>query len=57
MAVDNALRILINDDTQICKDAVKRLMESSSPVLKADEIHIQSVDLTCYDKLFTEVMS
>ena len=51
-AVDNALRILIETNTDICKAQVQNLME---PVFRADDIHIQEIDLTCYDQLLLEV--
>lgn len=57
VAVDSALGVLINEDGEICKDQVKRLMKSKEPVFRADDIHIPEVDLSCYDQLLEEVMS
>lgn len=57
VAVDNALRILINENSDICKENVQQLMQSNEPVFKTDDIHIPDVNLTCYDQLLEEVMS
>lgn len=54
-AVDNALMILINENHEISKDAVKRLMGSNAPIAGPDDIHIPAVDLSSYDKLLKEV--
>jgi hypothetical protein len=55
VAVDNALRALINENREISKDAVQRLMESNTPVAGPHDIHIPAVDLASYDKLLKEV--
>ncbi len=55
VAVDNALMVLINENQEISKDAVKHLLESNTPVSGPDDIHIPAVDLTSYDKLLKEV--
>lgn len=57
VAVDRALGVLINENREICKDQVKRLMKSNEPVFRTDDIHIPEVDLSCYDQLLKEVMS
>ena len=56
-AVDNALRILIDKNMNICKEQVQILMRSNEPVFIPTDIHIPAVDLTCYDQLLQEVMS
>jgi hypothetical protein len=55
VAVDNALRALINENREISKEAVQRLMESDAPVAGPHDIHISEVDLASYDKLLKEV--
>nr|WP_320016529.1 hypothetical protein [uncultured Desulfobacter sp.] len=55
VAVDNALMVLINENREISKYAVHRLMALDTPIAKPDDIHIPAVDLTCYDKLLKEV--
>ncbi len=57
VAVDNALRILINENSDICKEHVQQLMQSNDSFFKADDIHIPDVNLTCYDQLLEGVMS
>ncbi|MBU1343504.1 MAG: IS21 family transposase [Proteobacteria bacterium] len=56
MAVDNALRILINKNKDICKEQVRQFMQSKTSVFKAEDIHIPEVDLTCYDRLLEEMI-
>jgi len=55
-AVDNALRILIDTNEDISKAQVQALMLPNEPVFKTDDIHIQEVDLRCYDQLFEGVI-
>jgi hypothetical protein len=55
VAVDSALMVLINEDQEISKEAVKRLIESNASVSRPDDVHIQAVDLTRYDQLLKEV--
>lgn len=55
VAVDHALMVLINENREISKDAVQRLMESDTPIARPNDIHIPEVDLSCYDKLLEEV--
>ena len=57
VAVDNALMVLINENRDISQDAVQRLMASSLPVGRPDDVHIPEVNLTCYDQLLEEVTS
>jgi hypothetical protein len=54
-AVDDALRVLIDKDIDISDDRVKTMVRSNEPVPTATEIHIPTVDLTCYDQLLQEV--
>ena len=54
VAVDSALKILINENRAICIDEVKLLLESNDPVFKTDDIHIPVIDLACYDQLLEE---
>lgn len=62
-AVDNALKILIDKNMDICKEQVRILMKSNEPDFTCDlqvmiaDIHIPEVDLTCYDQLLQGVMS
>ena len=55
VAVDSALTVLINENQEIRKEAVKRLIESNASISRPDDIHIQAVDLTRYDQLLKEV--
>ncbi len=55
--VDNALRVLIDKNIDICKSQVQDIMQSSKPVFRTDDIHIPEVDLSCYDQLLERVMS
>lgn len=56
-AVDDALRLLINQDEQISDQRVKDLVLSNAPIPLPTDIHIPAVDLTCYDQLLQEVAS
>ncbi len=56
-AVDNALRILIEKNIDICKTQVQELIQSIEPVFKTGDILIPEVDLRCYDQLLEGVMS
>lgn len=55
VAVDNALRILIDKNNEIGKEQVRWLVKSDELVFKAEDIHIPEVDLTFYDQLLEEV--
>jgi len=50
-AVDNALRVLIDKNIDICKSQVKDLIQLREPIIGPDDIHISEVDLSCYDQL------
>lgn len=50
-AVNNALRIIIDENMDISKEQVEILMQSDKPVLLVTDIKIPAIDLTCYDKL------
>jgi hypothetical protein len=54
-AVDDALRMLIDNNIAITLEQVDALVRSNDSVPTATEIHIQDVDLKCYDELLTEV--
>ena len=54
--VDNALRVLIDKDMDICDEHIKRLMQSEESVLVATDINIPEVNLTDYDQLLQEAM-
>jgi hypothetical protein len=56
-SVDNALRVLIDKNMDICKEQVQILIQSDEPVFMTTDIHIPAVDLGCYDQLLKEVMS
>jgi hypothetical protein len=56
-AVDNALKILIDGNMDICKEQVQIFMKYNEPDHTIANIHIPEVDLTCYDQLLQEVMS
>ena len=56
-SVDNALRIIIDENMDIGKAQVQILMQSNEPVLKATDIQVPAVDLTCYDQLLQEVVT
>ena len=51
IAVDNALRVLIDKNMDICKEQVEILMRSGESVFTATDIDIPAIDLTCYDQL------
>ena len=53
--VDNALRVLIDKDMDICDEQVEMLMQSEESVSVATDIDIPEVNLTDYDQLL-EVM-
>jgi hypothetical protein len=55
LAVDNALQVLIDKNTDITDELVEELIRSNEPVPTVTEVHIQAVDLTCYDQLLQEV--
>ena len=54
--VDNALRVLIDKDMDICDERVEILMQSEESVPVATDIAIPEVNLTDYDQLLQEVM-
>ena len=54
--VDNALRVLIDKDMDICDEQVEILMQSEESVSVATNIDIPEVNLTDYDQLLQEVM-
>lgn len=56
-AVDNALRVLIDKNIDICKSQVQDIMQSNKPVFRTDDINIPEVDLSCYDQLLEGVIS
>jgi len=55
--VDNAIRVLIDKSTDICKEQVEILMLSGESVFTATDIDIPAIDLTCYDQLLEGEMS
>ncbi|MDX2446262.1 MAG: IS21 family transposase [Desulfobacterales bacterium] len=55
VGVDSALMVLINENHEISKNAVMRIMESNAPIAGPDDVHIPAIDLTSYDKLLEEV--
>lgn len=55
-AVDDALRLLINQNEEISDERVKALVLSSEPIPVTTDINIPMVDLSCYDELLQEVM-
>ena len=54
-AVDDVLRMMIDNNMVISDDQVAALVNSSEPVPVATEVHIPPVDLTHYDQLLEEV--
>lgn len=54
-AVDAALIALINENQEINKESVERIVASVTSVIKPDDIHIQAVNLSCYDQLLKGV--
>jgi hypothetical protein len=54
-AVDDALRVLIEADMEVSPQSVKVLMASDKQIPAIKEVHIDSVDLNCYDELLQEV--
>ncbi len=57
IAVDNALRVLIDKNMEIGKDQVEALMQSKESVFIATDIDIPAIDLTCYDRLLQGEMA
>ena len=57
IAVDNVLRILIENDLEISDEQVKPMVESEQALPAITEIHIAAVDLSSYDELLQEVCS
>ncbi len=57
VAVDSALRILIDKNMDICKAQVQTLIQSNEPIYRVEDIDIPEIDLTAYDQLLEEVMS
>ena len=55
--VDDALRILIENNMEIDHQQVKAVMQSSEHKPAAIEVHIPDVDLSAYDELLQEVCS
>jgi transposase len=53
--VDDALRALIDQEIEISDALVKKLVLSNEPIPTGTEIHVSSVDLSCYDQLLQEV--
>ena len=56
-AVDNALRILIDNSMDICKDKVHTLIHGNEPAFTVTDMEITEVDLSSYDNLLEEVLS
>jgi hypothetical protein len=56
-AVDDILRMMIDNDISICDEQVEALMRSSQPVAAATKVRIAAVELSCYDQLLEEVSS
>lgn len=54
-AVDDALRMLIDNNLGISSEQVESIVRSNQPVPTVTEVTIPAVDLTCYDQLFEEV--
>jgi len=50
-AVDNALRIIIDENMDIDKEQVKIITQSEAADFAATDINIPDIDLTCYDRL------
>jgi hypothetical protein len=55
VAVDGALKVLIDENRDISKTAIECLIESNTSISRPDDIHIEAVDLTCYDQLLKGV--
>lgn len=56
-AVDNALRLMIDQNVDITEEHVRKIVFSSIPIPETTDIHILPVDLACYDELLQEVAS
>jgi hypothetical protein len=54
-AVDDALRRLIQDNGQITDQKVAAMVAGDKAPLKITQVHIDRVDLACYDQLLEEV--
>jgi hypothetical protein len=56
-AVDDVLRMMIDENMSISDEQVEALVSSSQPVAAVTKVSIPAVDLTCYDQLLEEVTS
>lgn len=54
-AVDDVLRLLIDQNVEIIDKQVKKLVLSKGPIPNATDIHVLPVNLKCYDQLLQEV--
>ncbi|MGD9249087.1 MAG: IS21 family transposase [Desulfobacteraceae bacterium] len=55
VAVDDALRALIEADVQVTDQRVEAIIESGQPIAPVTQINIADVDLSSYDQLLGEV--
>lgn len=55
-AVDDVLRLLIDQNMDITDKQVRKIVLSKEPTPNATDIHILPVNLTCYDQLLQEVV-
>jgi hypothetical protein len=55
--VDNALRLMIDQNMDITEEHVKKIIFSGISIPETTDIHILPVDLACYDELLREVAS
>ena len=54
-AVDDALRVLIDNSLDITDEQVEALVKAEQNVPAVTDVHIAAVDLRCYDALLQEV--
>jgi len=54
-AVDNALRLMIDQNMDITDEHVRKIVLSNVSIPETTDIHILPVNLTCYDELLQEV--
>jgi hypothetical protein len=54
-AVDEVLRMMIDNNMSICDEQVEALVRCSQPIAAATRVRIPAVDLSCYDQLLEEV--
>ena len=56
-AVDEALRLFIENGASITDEGIADMVTSDMAMPEVTQVHIDGVDLSCYDQLLEEVAS